>query len=129
MLAEGVPALDWLAYGQSFGLDEPIVLNLGGSGRYLWSYDKNNHCKYYWRDSFHFHLPLLIIQHGLEYRTNPRENESVKYMKEIPEAERPYEKCERLGAGRLTDVELLAVLLRTGHQRRKCRFSCKTHPL
>ena len=29
MLAEGVPALDWLAYGQSFGLDEPIVLNLG----------------------------------------------------------------------------------------------------
>nr|WP_296264384.1 DUF4321 domain-containing protein [uncultured Merdimonas sp.] len=29
MLTEGVPALDWLAYGQSFGLDEPIVLNLG----------------------------------------------------------------------------------------------------
>ena len=29
MLAEGVSALDWLAYGQSFGLDEPIVLNLG----------------------------------------------------------------------------------------------------
>ena len=29
MLAEGVPALSWLAYGQSFGLDEPIILNLG----------------------------------------------------------------------------------------------------
>ena len=29
MLAEGVPSLDWLAYGQSFGLYEPIVLNLG----------------------------------------------------------------------------------------------------
>ena len=29
MLAEGVPALSWLSYGQSFGLDEPIVLNLG----------------------------------------------------------------------------------------------------
>ena len=29
MLAEGVPSLDWLAHGQSFGLDEPIVLNLG----------------------------------------------------------------------------------------------------
>ena len=28
--------------------------------------------------------------------------------------ERPYEKCERFGAGRLTDIELLAVLLRTG---------------
>lgn len=29
MLAEGVPALSWLAYGQTFGLDSPIVLNLG----------------------------------------------------------------------------------------------------
>ena len=29
MLAEEVPALSWLAYGQSFGLDEPIILNLG----------------------------------------------------------------------------------------------------
>ena len=29
MLAEGVPALSWLGYGQSFGLDDPIVLNLG----------------------------------------------------------------------------------------------------
>ncbi len=29
MLAEGVPALSWLGYGQAFGLEEPIVLNLG----------------------------------------------------------------------------------------------------
>lgn len=29
MLAQNVPSLNWLAYGQSFGLDEPIVLNLG----------------------------------------------------------------------------------------------------
>lgn len=29
MLAEGVPALDWLSYGQTFGLDEPLVLDLG----------------------------------------------------------------------------------------------------
>ena len=29
MLAEGVPALSWLGYGQTFGLDEPVVLNLG----------------------------------------------------------------------------------------------------
>lgn len=28
--------------------------------------------------------------------------------------ERPYEKCERFGAGSLTDIELLAILLRTG---------------
>ena len=35
-------------------------------------------------------------------------------MKELPENERPYEKCVRKGAGSLSDVELLAVLLRTG---------------
>ena len=35
-------------------------------------------------------------------------------MKEIPSADRPYEKCEKLGAGALSDTELLAVLLRTG---------------
>lgn len=29
MLAEGVPALSWLSYGQTFGLDAPIILNLG----------------------------------------------------------------------------------------------------
>lgn len=29
MLAEGVPALGWLGYGQTFGLDSPIVVNLG----------------------------------------------------------------------------------------------------
>ena len=26
---EGVPALSWLGYGQTFGLDTPIVVNLG----------------------------------------------------------------------------------------------------
>lgn len=29
MLTDGVSALSWLNYGQTFGLDEPIVLNLG----------------------------------------------------------------------------------------------------
>lgn len=38
----------------------------------------------------------------------------LKKMKQIPEEERPYEKCVRLGAEALTDAELLAVLLRTG---------------
>ena len=28
-LTAGTPGLNWLAYGQSFGLDNPIVLNLG----------------------------------------------------------------------------------------------------
>ena len=34
-------------------------------------------------------------------------------MKHIIEEERPYEKCDRFGAGSLTDIELLAVMLRT----------------
>lgn len=29
MLTQDVPSLNWLNYGQTFGLDEPIVLNLG----------------------------------------------------------------------------------------------------
>lgn len=28
-LAAGVPGLDWLNYGQSFGLESPVVLSLG----------------------------------------------------------------------------------------------------
>lgn len=35
-------------------------------------------------------------------------------IKELPESERPYEKCERLGPGALTDAELLAAVLRSG---------------
>ena len=35
-------------------------------------------------------------------------------MKELPESERPYEKCESAGAEALSDAELLAVLLQTG---------------
>ncbi len=35
-------------------------------------------------------------------------------MKDIPIQERPYEKCESLGANSLSDSELLAVILRTG---------------
>lgn len=29
MLAAGVSSLNWLSYGQTFGLDDPVVLNLG----------------------------------------------------------------------------------------------------
>ena len=35
-------------------------------------------------------------------------------MKEIPGPDRPYEKCERLGAEALTDAELLSIIIRTG---------------
>lgn len=29
VLAEEIPSLSWLSYGQTFGLDSPIILNLG----------------------------------------------------------------------------------------------------
>lgn len=35
-------------------------------------------------------------------------------MKQLPDDERPYEKCLKCGAGVLSDAELLAVILRTG---------------
>ncbi len=35
-------------------------------------------------------------------------------MKNLPESERPYERCERYGAKVLTDAELLAVIIRSG---------------
>lgn len=35
-------------------------------------------------------------------------------MKTLTEEERPYEKCEKYGAEHLSDIELLAVILRTG---------------
>lgn len=28
-LAAGVPGLDWLNYGQAFGLEEPMILSMG----------------------------------------------------------------------------------------------------
>ena len=38
----------------------------------------------------------------------------MERIKEMPDDLRPYERCIRLGASSLTDIELLAVLLRTG---------------
>ena len=40
-------------------------------------------------------------------------------VKELPESEKPYEKCLRYGAGRLSDAELLAVIIRTGTKGKK----------
>lgn len=42
------------------------------------------------------------------------EMNQINTMKDIPSVERPYEKCAVKGAESLSDVELLAVLLRTG---------------
>ena len=114
MLAQDTGALSWLNYGQTFGLDEPVVLDLG----------------------------ILVLTFGLSVRitiasiigmvlaiiiyrlTGPlwecyrclqkMTQKSTNTMKSLLESERPYEKCERLGEKNLSDAELLAVLLRTG---------------
>lgn len=43
-----------------------------------------------------------------------QEAEKRKTMKDFPEEERPYERCQSLGPEYLTDAELLAVIIRTG---------------
>lgn len=40
-------------------------------------------------------------------------------VKELPESEKPYEKCLQYGPARLSDAELLAVIIRTGTAGRK----------
>lgn len=42
------------------------------------------------------------------------EEKIYRRMKDLPESERPYEKCQIYGVDSLTDAELLAVIIRTG---------------
>ncbi|MCR4672965.1 MAG: DNA repair protein RadC [Lachnospiraceae bacterium] len=41
-------------------------------------------------------------------------DEETFTMKDLPESERPYEKCENFGPGALSDAELLAVIIQSG---------------
>lgn len=40
-------------------------------------------------------------------------------IKELPEDERPYEKCEKYGVQSLSDAELLAVIIKTGTKKKR----------
>lgn len=40
-------------------------------------------------------------------------------QKQLPESERPYEKCERFGPAALSDAELLAVIIRSGTKKER----------
>ena len=33
----------------------------GSVSHNIWSVDKDNHGKYHWRDSFHYHISFLIV--------------------------------------------------------------------
>lgn len=41
-------------------------------------------------------------------------DQSFTPVKELPDTERPYEKCQKFGAAALSDAELLAVIIRSG---------------
>ena len=56
----------------------------------------------------------------LVLRQNIINMKKKKTMKELPEWERPYEKCRRQGADSLSDAELLAVILRSGTRDFNC---------
>ncbi len=43
--------------------------------------------------------------------------QKLKAMKDLPESEKPYEKCLKLGPEHLSDAELIAVIIRTGSQK------------
>lgn len=45
--------------------------------------------------------------------------EKAYTIKELPESERPYERCQKHGARSLTDAELLAVIIRSGTKRER----------
>ncbi|NLK27079.1 MAG: DNA repair protein RadC [Clostridiales bacterium] len=46
-------------------------------------------------------------------------NQNHLTVKDLPASERPYEKCEKYGAGVLSDAELLAVIIRTGTKEKR----------
>lgn len=47
-------------------------------------------------------------------------------VRELPDTERPYEKCLKYGAGYLSDAELIAVVIRTGSQgERSVDLACR----
>lgn len=50
------------------------------------------------------------------YEEEMRIMNTTKYytVKELPDSQRPYEKCEKLGVESLSDAELLSVIIRTG---------------
>ena len=110
-LAARVDFLWWLSYGQSFGLTDPLSLDLN----------------------------IIKITFGLQLKINIasiigmgiaifiyRKVELIKYggrkegnimsvtMKQLPESERPYEKLEMYGANSLSNSELLAIIIKTG---------------
>ena len=46
-----------------------------------------------------------------------KKNSDSFTVKDLPEAQQPYEKCEKYGASFLTDAELLAVIIRSGSKK------------
>ena len=114
-----VPGLSWLNFGESFGLNDPLILNLGIlvitfglSIRITMASIINN-----------FNLPFsvgkgdicrIVYLERQERRNVSMEKKNGKTMKGLPISERPYEKVLEKGPVSLSDAELLSVILRSG---------------
>ena len=125
MLTEHVSGLSWLNYGQGFGLETPMVLDLGllvltfgltirisiasiiGMVLAIIIY---RICRAAARERV---LPGVVGEENPPPGERERRNHETT-MKDLYKEERPYEKCLACGPGALSDPELLAVILRTG---------------
>lgn len=64
-----------------------------------------------------------MAEHRKKKNSGPKGAQAIQAL---PEDTRPYEKCLRLGAGALSDAELLAILLRTGTKDKNCVEMART---
>lgn len=122
MLTANVSGLSWLNYGQSFGLENPIVLDLGlliltfgltihiSIGQHPGRGDRD----YYIPEAVkHRFQKMVVLSLSAAWRAERNEYEYNNHERLYKE-ERPYEKCVKAGAAALSDAELLAVVMRTG---------------
>ena len=94
MLAQDIPGLGWLSYGQTFGLQQPVILDLGILVLTL-GLSVNISIASIVGMIF---LSLFIASYNLLNRSLEFTKDMNQTMKELLEEERPYEKCGRFGA-------------------------------
>lgn len=78
----------------------------------LWFAVKNKYCKYCRHGNCYLYLSKSIIE-LFWGRKEEKTNMSLK-MKDLPESERPYEKIQMYGTDKLSDSELLAIIIKCG---------------
>ena len=98
-IASSVPGLDWLNYGQAFGLENPLVLSMGPSRSRLPVLSA-----LHWRSLSIAGSSYNKITEGMSEHQR-RLSHMNKQFDCLPEEDRPYEKCIRYGVQALTNRE------------------------